>query len=60
MYRNMHRAAARLLPLALAGPLIAGAGPDLLRTLAQASLALTEIALEICQAGLAVLRVCGL
>jgi hypothetical protein len=60
MYSSFQRTASRLWPLAVGGTLFLSAGPDALRTIAQASLVLARISLELCQMGLAVLRVCGL
>jgi len=60
MYSHFHRIASRLLPLVVGGTLVLSAGPAALRTVAQASLLLAQICLELCQMGLAVLRVCGI
>jgi hypothetical protein len=60
MYSRFHRIASRFLPLVVAGTLLLSTGPDALRTVGQASLWLAQISLELCQLGLAVLRVCGI
>jgi hypothetical protein len=60
MYSRFHRIASRFLPLVVGGTLLLSTGPDALRTVGQASLLLAQISLELCQLGLAVLRVCGI
>ena len=60
MYSPFHRIVSRLLPLVVGGALLLGTGPDALRTVAQASLLLAQVSLELCYLGLAVLRVCGI
>jgi hypothetical protein len=60
MYSRSDRAASTLFPLVLGGTLLVSAGPVALRTVIRASLFLAQICLELCQIGLAVLRVCGL
>jgi hypothetical protein len=60
MYPRSNRIASTLFPLALGGTLLVSAGPAALRTVSQASLLLAQICLELCQIGLAVLRVCGI
>ena len=60
MYSRFNRIASRFLPLVVGGTLLLSTGPDALRTVGQASLLLAQISLELCQLGLAVLRVCGI
>jgi hypothetical protein len=60
MYSRFHRIPSRFLPLVVGGTLLLSTGPDALRTVGQASLLLAQISLELCQLGLAVLRVCGI
>jgi hypothetical protein len=60
MYSRFHRIASKFVPLAVGGTLLLSTGPDALRTVAQASLLSAQISLELCQLGLAVLRVCGI
>jgi hypothetical protein len=60
MYSRFRQIASTLFPLVLGGSLLVSAGPAALRTVAQAILLLAQLCLELCQMGLAVLRVCGL
>jgi hypothetical protein len=60
MYSPFHRVASRLLPLVVGGTVLLSTGPDALRTVAQASILLAQISLELCQMGFAVLQVCGI
>jgi hypothetical protein len=60
VYSRFHPIALRILPLAVGGTLLLGAGPDALRTVAQASLLLAQLSLELCQIGLVIWRVCGI
>ena len=60
MYSRIHRVASRPLLLAVTATFLVTGGPEALRTVAQASLVLTQISLELCQLGLSVLRVCGI
>jgi len=60
MYSHFRQIASTLLPLLLCGTLLVSAGPAALRTIAQVSLLLTQISLELCQMGIAILRVCGI
>jgi hypothetical protein len=60
MYPRFHHIPSRFLPLVVGGTLLLSTGPDALRTVVQASLLLARISLELCQMGLAVLRVCGI
>jgi hypothetical protein len=60
MYSRFHGIASKLLPLVVGGTLLLSTGPDAWRTVAQASLLLAQLSLELCQIGLAVLRVCGI
>jgi hypothetical protein len=60
MYPRFRRMASRLLPLALGGTLLLSIGPAAFKTVARTSLMLAEISLELCQMGLAVLRILGI
>jgi len=60
MYPRFRRMASRLLPLALGGTFLLSIGPAALQTVVQTSLVLAEISLELCQMGLAVLRILGI
>jgi hypothetical protein len=57
---SIFQSASKFVPLALGGTLALSAAPATLRTLAQASLLLAEISLQLCEMGLAVLRTCGI
>ena len=56
---RFHQTSSNLLPLSLAGLLLCS-GTEALRTLADTSLLMLQISLELCQMGIAVLRVCGI
>ncbi len=60
MYSRFRRMASRLLTLALGGTFLLSIGPAALHTVAQTSLVLAQICLELCQMGLAVLRILGI
>ena len=60
MYARFRRVASRLLPLVLGGALLVGTGPVVLQTIAQTSLVLAQISLELCQMGLTVVRILGI
>lgn len=56
---RLHQTSSNLLPLTFAGLLLYG-GSEALRALADTSLLMIQISLELCQMGIAVLRVCGI
>jgi hypothetical protein len=60
MQSRFHRIASNLLAVTIGGALFLSAGPAALSTIAEASLVLAQISLDLCQMGLAVLRVCGI
>lgn len=55
-----HRISSRLLPVVLAISVVIGTGPDALRLLTDVSLLIAQVSLELCQMGLAVIRICGI
>jgi hypothetical protein len=59
MYSRFQHNAPKLLPLLVLAVLFVSAGPAILRTVADASRLLGQISLELCQLGVAVLRVFG-
>ena len=56
---RLNQTSSNLLPVSLAGLLLCG-GSEALRALAETSLLMLQISLELCQMGIAVLRVCGI
>ena len=60
MYPRFRRMASRLLPLALGSAFLLSIGPAALHTIAQTGFVLAQISLELCQMGLAVLRILGI
>ena len=56
---SLFQRASKLLPLVLGGTVVLSASATL-PTLAQASLLLGEICLQLCQMGLVILRTCGI
>jgi hypothetical protein len=59
MYSRFQHNASKLLPLLVLAALFVSAGPVALCTVAETSLLLGQISLDLCQMGLVVLRVFG-
>jgi hypothetical protein len=60
MCANSHGLGSKLFPAFLLSTLLLSAGPPALRTIAEVDSLLAQISLQLCEIGLAVLRVCGI
>ncbi len=60
MHANSHHFGLKLLSTIFAAMLLLTVGPPALRTVAELNALLARISLQLCEIGIAVLRVCGI
>jgi hypothetical protein len=60
MHTNSHRLSSKLFSTLLSATLVLTVGPAVLRTIADLDSLLARISLQLCEVGLAVLRICGI
>jgi hypothetical protein len=60
MHADSHHLASKLFPVLFVAILLLTLGPPALRTIAEIDSLLAHISLDLCEVGLAVLRVCGI